>query len=98
LVVLSYDGLAQGAPTPLLEIRHPLEGWFVLLHLDPVDAPRTWPRQTYDYFWIVDVADRTQIPTGFHKMRQVFKAPFDDLPSNRWDEPEPQHLKEGCRD
>lgn len=69
-----------------------------LLHLDQVGAPPTWPDQTYDYFWIVDFHGQPAVPTAFRKMRQVFKAPFDNLPSNHWNEPEPRHLKEGCRD
>jgi hypothetical protein len=69
-----------------------------LLHLDKVGAPPTWPGQTYDYFWIIDFHGQSAMPTAFRKVRQVFTPPFDDLPSNHWNKPEPRHLKEGCRD
>jgi hypothetical protein len=69
-----------------------------LLHLDQVGAPDTWPHQTYDYFWIVHFASTRPQPTSFAMLRQVFTAPFDDLPANKWGESEPRHLAAGCRD
>lgn len=69
-----------------------------LLHLDHVGAPETWPDQTYDYFWIVHFASIRPEPTSLDQVRQVFKAPFDDLPANKWGEPEPRHIAQGCRD
>ena len=69
-----------------------------LLHLDQVGAPDTWPDQTYDYFWVVHFASTHPKPTSLDKVQQVFKAPFDDLPANKWGEPEPRHVAEGCRD
>jgi hypothetical protein len=69
-----------------------------LLHLDHVGAPETWPDQTYDYFWIVHFASTQPEPTSLDNVQQVFKAPFDDLPANKWGQPEPRHLAAGCRD
>jgi len=69
-----------------------------LLHLDQIaDVPKTWPDSNYDYFWIVDYAPRNPVPTGFQMVRQAFTAPFDKLPANEWDEPEPEHMEAGCK-
>lgn len=84
-----------------LEKKHPGVTLRHLLQLDQikgVDVPKDWPSQTYDYFWIVDFAPDNPAPVGFHMMHQEFAAPFDDLPANDWDEPEPRHLKAGCKD
>ncbi len=70
-----------------------------LLHLDRVrGVPETWPEQNYDYFWIVEFAKDRLSPAAFHMVRQVFSAPYDDLPANDWDTPEPRHRKSGCHD
>ncbi len=69
-----------------------------LLRLDQArGAPKTWPGSNYDYFWIVDYAPGNPVPIGFRMVRQTFTAPFDELPANDWDEPEPDHIKAGCR-
>lgn len=69
-----------------------------LLHLDKfADAPKDWPEGNYDYFWIVDFTPGEAAPTGFRMVRESFKAPYDDLPANDWDAPEPRHLDGGCK-
>ena len=69
-----------------------------LLHLDQTaDVPKTWPDSNYDFFWIVDYAPGNPVPTGFQMVRQAFAAPFDKLPANGWDEPEPEHMEAGCK-
>lgn len=57
-----------------------------LLNLDKLpDVPDTWPRNTYDYFWIVEFGtDGSRVPVSFRMQRQQFAAPFDTLPSNAW--------------
>ena len=68
-----------------------------LFHLDQVaGAPKTWPDANYDFFWIVDFAPRNPVPVGFRMVRQAFTAPFDKLPANEWEEPEPLHMEAGC--
>ncbi len=68
-----------------------------LFHLDRVaGAPKSWPDANYDYFWIVDFAPGDPVPTNFRMARQAFAAPFDKLPANEWDEPEPLHMGAGC--
>ncbi|HEY1803261.1 MAG TPA: hypothetical protein VGG45_02165 [Terracidiphilus sp.] len=70
-----------------------------LLHLDQVKGvPEDWPDQTYDYFWIIDFARGNPVPVSFHMLRQEFTAPFSDLPSNAWGEPDAAHVKAGCKD
>ncbi len=70
-----------------------------LLHLDRIGGvPKTWPDQNYDYFWIIGFAKHRSWPVAFDMVRQVFSAPYNDLPANRWNTPEPRHLKAGCRD
>jgi hypothetical protein len=68
-----------------------------LLHLDEIaGVPKTWPDANYDFFWIVDYAPGNPAPTAFHMIRQAFTAPFDTLPANDWEEPEPRHMAQGC--
>jgi hypothetical protein len=70
-----------------------------LLHLDRIaGVPKTWPDQTYDYFWIIDFAKDRSWPVAFRMMRQVFSTPYSDLPANHWGKPEPLHLRAGCHD
>ena len=69
-----------------------------LLHLEKfADAPKDWPEGNYDYFWIVDFGPSKTAPTGFHMVRESFKAPYDDLPANDWDAPELRRLDAGCK-
>lgn len=69
-----------------------------LLHLDQLaDVPKTWPDSNYDFFWIADYMPGNPVPTGFRMVRQTFTAPFDTLPANDWDEPEPEHTEAGCK-
>jgi hypothetical protein len=68
-----------------------------LLHLDGLSAvPKTWPEETYDYFWIVNYAPARDVPISFRMVREVFAAPFNDLPANPWGRREPLHIKAGC--
>jgi hypothetical protein len=83
-----------------LEKEHPGEQVTLrqLLRLDQIaKAPKTWPDSNYDYFWIVDYTPGNPLPSGFQMVRQAFTAPFDKLPANEWDEPEPEHLDAGCK-
>ena len=69
-----------------------------LLHLDKfADAPKDWPEGNYDYFWIVDFSPGETAPTGFRMVRESFNAPYNDLPANDWDAPEPRHIDGGCK-
>ena len=68
-----------------------------LLGLDTIaGVPKSWSDSNYDFFWIVDFAQGSSVPTGFRMIKQVFAAPFANLPSNDWDVPEPLHEQAGC--
>ena len=69
-----------------------------LLRLDQIaGVPKSWSDSNYDFFWIVDYAPSKPVPKGFHMVRQAFTVPFDKLPANDWEEPEPQHVEAGCK-
>lgn len=70
-----------------------------LLHLDAFGklVPRTWSGENYDYFWIADYAGGTTTPTAFHVVKQVFPAPYQDVPANDWKMPEMLPSSSGCR-
>ena len=66
-----------------------------LLNLDAYDKhrkdiPKTWSGTNYDCFWIVDYADPASAePTNVTIVKQTFAPPYDNVPSNDWEEPEP---------
>jgi hypothetical protein len=69
-----------------------------LLRLDQIkDVPDSWPDDNYDYFWIVEYEGGKPVPARFRMIRQDFTAPFDHLPANDWNEPEPKHEKADCK-
>ena len=61
-----------------------------LLNLDAIasvpgnSVPETWHGSNFDYFWIVDYAKGSSRPTRFQAKKQVFAAPFNNVPSNDW--------------
>jgi hypothetical protein len=82
-----------------LEAKYPSEQVTLrqLLHLDQLSGvPKSWPDQTYDYFWIVNYAPGQNVPVSFRMLRQVFAAPFGNLPANPWGKSEPRHIAAGC--
>lgn len=70
-----------------------------LLHLDTFGklVPKTWSGENYDYFWIVDYDGGTTTPTAFHVVKQVFPAPYQDVPANDWKTPEMLPSSSGCK-
>lgn len=68
-----------------------------LLKLDTLpDVPDTWPDDTYDYFWIVDFADKSDTPIKFSMLKQEFGASFPGVPSNDWGKPDGLTAASGC--
>jgi broad specificity phosphatase PhoE len=76
-----------------------------LLHLDDYDKhhknnegiPKTWSGTNYDYFWVVDYANpASPEPTNVTIVKQNFAAPYENVPSNNWDAPEPADQIVGC--
>ncbi|MBX9777813.1 MAG: histidine phosphatase family protein [Xanthobacteraceae bacterium] len=59
-----------------------------LLNLDAIasanSVPETWHGSNFDYFWIVDYAKGGSRPTRFEAKKQVFAAPYGNVPSNDW--------------
>jgi hypothetical protein len=70
-----------------------------LLNLDAVEpkaaVPKTWPNDTYDYFWIVGYDAGAARPARFEMIKQTFAAPYQRVPSNDWGAA--NVLPRGCR-
>lgn len=60
-------------------------------------VPKTWPADTYDYFWIVDFPDNSNVPSKFSMMKQEFGASFPKVPSNDWGAPDGLDASSGCK-
>ncbi len=68
-----------------------------LLRLDTLPGvPKTWPDDTYDYFWIVDFAANSNVPSKFTMMKQEFGTSFPKVPSNGWGTPDGLGPSSGC--
>ncbi|MGD9501336.1 MAG: histidine phosphatase family protein [Methyloceanibacter sp.] len=68
-----------------------------LLKLDILPGvPKTWPDETYDYFWIVDFPANSNVPSKFEMVKQEFGASFPRVPSNDWGAPEGLGAASGC--
>jgi hypothetical protein len=73
-----------------------------LLNLDQLPpsakVPESWEGDNYDYFWIIDYDNpKSDVPTGFTVQKQVFPAPYQDVPSNDWGQPEKLPKHSGCK-
>jgi hypothetical protein len=69
-----------------------------LLNLDILPGvPKTWPTDTYDYFWIVDFPPDSNVPSKFTMMKQEFGSSFPKVPANDWDTPDGLDASSGCK-
>jgi hypothetical protein len=69
-----------------------------LLKLDILPGvPKTWPSDTYDYFWIVDFPANSNVPSKFSMVKQEFGASFANVPANDWDTPDGLDAASGCK-
>jgi hypothetical protein len=69
-----------------------------LLNLDILPGvPKTWPGDTYDYFWIVDFPENSNVPNKFTMVKQEFGTSFPKVPSNDWDTPDGLDASSGCK-
>ncbi|MGC9239838.1 MAG: hypothetical protein ACP5D5_09265 [Acidithiobacillus sp.] len=60
-----------------------------LLHLGKLaGVPKTWPKHTFDYFWIVKYQGNNPVPVSFHLVKQSYTGKFANLPQNAWGQPE----------
>lgn len=89
---LHHAGPASGAPTP-----ERTDTLYALLGLDRLaGVPDTWPRNTYDYVWIIDFDPSSGRPSAVSQVKQVFGPPFAGLPSNDWGQPNGLTPADGC--
>jgi len=69
-----------------------------LLKLDILPGvPKTWPQETYDYFWIVDFPPNSNVPSKFTMQKQEFGTSFPKVPANDWDTPDGLDPASGCK-
>jgi hypothetical protein len=60
-------------------------------------VPKTWPEDTYDYFWIVDFPENSNVPSKFTMVKQEFGTSFPRVPANDWDTPDGLDASSGCK-
>jgi hypothetical protein len=69
-----------------------------LFNLDILPGvPKTWPGDTYDYFWIVDFPANSNVPSKFSMVKQDFGTSFPEVPANDWDKPNGLDASSGCK-
>jgi hypothetical protein len=69
-----------------------------LLNLDILPGvPKTWPDDTYDYFWIIDFPPDSNVPSQFAMMKQEFGTSFPKVPANDWGAPDGLDEASGCK-
>jgi hypothetical protein len=60
-------------------------------------VPKTWPGDTYDYFWIVEFPENSNVPSKFSMLKQDFGPSFPRVPANDWDTPDGLDASSGCK-
>jgi hypothetical protein len=60
-------------------------------------VPKTWPSDTYDYFWILDFPANANVPSKFTMLKQEFGTSFPRVPANDWDTPDGLDAASGCK-
>ena len=60
-------------------------------------VPKTWPDDTYDYFWIIDFPPDSNVPSKFTMVKQEFGTSFPKVPSNDWGAPDGLDEASGCK-
>jgi broad specificity phosphatase PhoE len=69
-----------------------------LLNLDILPGvPKTWPDDTYDYFWVVDFPPDSNVPSKFTMVKQEFGTSFPKVPANDWGAPDGLDEASGCK-
>ncbi len=54
-----------------------------LLHLNKLPGvPKTWPKQTFDYFWVIKYQGNNPVPVSFQMIKQVYQGKYANLPQN----------------
>ncbi|HZJ11397.1 MAG TPA: histidine phosphatase family protein [Methyloceanibacter sp.] len=60
-------------------------------------VPKTWPDDNFDYFWIVEFPENSNVPSKFSMMKQEFGTFFPRVPSNDWGAPDRLDAASGCK-
>jgi len=60
-------------------------------------VPATWPDANYDYFWILEFDDHSNVPKSFKMLKQEFGPEFANVPANDWGEPNGLAASSGCK-
>ncbi len=69
-----------------------------LLNLDILPGvPKTWPDDVYDYFWIVDFPENSNVPSKFSMLKQELGSSFPRVPANEWGAPDGLEAASGCK-
>jgi hypothetical protein len=81
------DKYQQEAAVTLRQLFHPdiLPG-----------VPREWPDDNFDYFWIVDFPENSNVPSKFEMVKQEFGTSFPGVPDNDWGDPNGLDAESGC--
>jgi hypothetical protein len=82
-------------PSDPVTLRRLLKLDLYAMHHKSEEIPKTWSGKNYEYFWIINYADpASSEPSELTIVKQTFAAPYEKVPDNAWQVPEP-HLK-GC--
>ena len=60
-------------------------------------VPKTWPDETFDYFWILDFPENSNVPSKFSMLKQEFGKSFPKVPANEWGAPDGLDAASGCK-
>ena len=92
---IANEQLDAKFPSDPVTLRRLLKLDLYTTHHKSEEIPKTWSGNNYDYFWIVDYADPASAePTKVTIVKQTFTAPYEKVPDNEWEVPEPP--LEGC--
>ncbi len=68
-----------------------------LFHLDILPGvPAAWPDDNFDYFWIVDFPENSNVPSKFTMVKQELGKSFPNVPANDWGAPNGLKAGSGC--
>lgn len=59
-------------------------------------VPKTWPGDNFDYFWIVEFPENSNVPSSFSMQKQDFGKSFPRVPANDWGTPDGLDAASGC--
>ena len=60
-------------------------------------VPKSWPDDNFDYFWIVEFPENSNVPSNFSMTKQDFGKSFPRVPANEWGAPDGLDAASGCK-